>query len=68
MWGTPDFSVCSLRRLAVWKMIYINDFNRGLLAAGESEAWRSPPTHIDLPPEDRPCDAQLLLQRCCLLP
>jgi len=49
-------------------MIYINDFNRGLLAAGESEAWRSPPTHIDLPPEDRPCDAQLLLQRCCLLP
>ena len=26
-------------------MIYINDFNRGLLAAGEGEAWRSPRAH-----------------------
>ena len=32
MWNIPDFSVRSVRRLAVSEMIYINDFNRGLAA------------------------------------
>ena len=42
MWGTLDFSVCSMRHFAVWEMIYINDFNRGLTARlGRSVAFHA---------------------------